>query len=91
VRGRCRVVGHHHEGLAHLADRVLEEAQQILAGSGVQCPGRLVGEDDVGPTGQCPGCRDTLLLASGDADSTGGRNAGDRISGESGPCSSASG
>ena len=66
VAGRHRVVGHHHDGLAELAHGLPHEREDLGAGAAVEVPGRLVGEDDLGPAGEGPGHGDALLLAAGE-------------------------
>ena len=65
VGGGHRIVGDHHDGLSHLADRLAHERQDLGARTGVEVAGRLVGEDDLRPAGQRPGHCHTLLLAAG--------------------------
>ena len=58
------VVGHHDDGLAELGDGSAQERQHLGRGIGVQVPGGLVGEDQVGPVDQGPGTGAALLLAT---------------------------
>jgi hypothetical protein len=46
VRRSDRIVGHHHDRLAVLADGLLHELEDLGAGAAVEVAGRLVGEDD---------------------------------------------
>ena len=59
-------MGDHHDGLAQLLGGPPHEGQDLGGGRGVQVAGGLVGEDDLGPAGQGPGHRHTLLLATGE-------------------------
>ena len=56
------VVGDHDDGLAELGHRPAQERQHLGRGVGVQVPGGLVGEDEVGPVDQGPGAGAALLL-----------------------------
>src|SRR5919106_865148 len=64
VRGRHRVVGDHHDGLAHLVDGPAQEAEDLAAGAGVDVARGLVGEHDPGPRRQGTGHGDPLLLTA---------------------------
>ena len=65
VRGRDRVVRHHHDRLAELLHRALHEPEDLGARPGVEVAGRLVGEDDLGPAHERARDRDALLLTAG--------------------------
>ena len=55
VRGRARVVGHQHDGLAESVARVPQQVQDLGASRVVEVAGRLVGKDDRRLRGQGPG------------------------------------
>ena len=60
------IVGHHDDGLPEVVDGLAQEREDVLAGPRVERPGRLVGEDDLGPGDERAGDRDALLLAAGE-------------------------
>jgi hypothetical protein len=66
VGGAARVVGHHHDRLPELADRLAQEVQDVGRGVRVEVAGGLVGEDQIGLVDQRPGARHPLLLAAGE-------------------------
>src|SRR4051794_847090 len=55
VRGRDRVVRHHHHGLGVVVDTAAQELEDLGARATVEVARRLVGEDDLGPTHQGAG------------------------------------
>ena len=57
-----RIVRHHHDG-STLGIELLQEADDLLAGLGVQVAGRLIGQNHGGIVGEHPGQGDSLLLA----------------------------
>ena len=64
--GDFRVVGDHDDGLVKLPARHFQKTDDVVAGSGVQVSGRLVGQDNRGLAGKgsCDG--HPLLLAAGE-------------------------
>ena len=62
----ARVVGDHHDRLAHLARGGLQELEQLRPAARVEVAGRFVGEHDVGPAHQRARHRDALLLPAGE-------------------------
>jgi hypothetical protein len=66
VGGAARVVGHHHDRLAELADRLPQEVQDVGRGVRVEVAGGLVGEDQIGLVDQRPGAGNPLLLTAGE-------------------------
>src|SRR5438309_1480734 len=54
VGGAPGIVGDHHDRLAYVLHRPLQECQQLRGGVGVQVSGGLVGEDEVRPGDQRP-------------------------------------
>src|SRR3954464_11232890 len=66
VRGRGWVVRDHHDRLPELGHGALHELEDLGARTGVEVSGGLVGEDDLGLTGQRACDRDALLLATGE-------------------------
>jgi hypothetical protein len=66
VGGAARVVGHHHDRLPELADRLPQEVQDVGRGVRVEVAGGLVGEDQIGLVDQRPGAGHPLLLAAGE-------------------------
>src|SRR5215472_16509127 len=66
VTGRqVRVVGDQHHALPG-GVQVQQQRADLLAGGGVQRPGRLVGQQQFGPVDQCPGDRHPLPLPAGE-------------------------
>jgi hypothetical protein len=66
VGGAARVVGHHHDRLPELADRLPQEVQDVSRGVRVEVAGGLVGEDQIGLVDQRPGAGHPLLLTAGE-------------------------
>ena len=64
IGGRGRVVGDHHDGLVEAVDGLPQQGEDLLAGSGVERAGGLVGEDHLGLRDERAGDRDALLLAA---------------------------
>ena len=62
--GDLLVVGNHHNGLAELLARHLEQREHVLAGFAVQVAGRLVRQYDGGLGGERAGDGHALLLAA---------------------------
>ena len=60
-----RVVGRHDDRDAELAVEAAEQVEDLVRGRGVELPGRLVGEQDLGAVGQGDRDRHALLLATG--------------------------
>ncbi len=59
-----RIVGDHHDRLAHLPHRGAHEGEDLATGPRVEVARRLIREDDLRPTGQRPGDGNALLLPS---------------------------
>src|SRR5690242_11809369 len=66
VGGAPGVVGHHHDRLAQVGDRLPEEGQHAGRGIGVEVARGLVGEDKVRLVNQRPGACYALLLTAGE-------------------------
>ncbi len=64
VRRAVGVVGHHDDRLTEFGHRTAQEGQHLGRRVRVQVPGRLVGEDQIGPVDQGPGAGAPLLLAA---------------------------
>jgi hypothetical protein len=66
VRREILVMGGQQQRAVLAQHRTAEQAYGSPGGAGVECAGRLVGEDQPGPSGQHPGHGDALLLAAGE-------------------------
>src|SRR6478752_4445420 len=64
VRGRGRVVRHHHDRLPELLHGLAHELEDLGTGARVEVAGGLVGEDDLGLTRERARDGDALLLAT---------------------------
>ena len=64
LRGQLRIVRDEHDGGLAAAVDVDQEIDDLVAGAGVEVPGRLVGQQDRGLVRERPRDRDALLLAA---------------------------
>ena len=65
--GRCDgIVSDHHDRVPVLVNDLAQQPEDAAAGAGVQCSGRLVGENDLGRGHERTGYRHPLLLPAGE-------------------------